>query len=191
MSEQTPKKGRTNGRATRAKILRAAQSILLGEGSDFLSIDRIIARAEISKGAFMYHFPSRNALLDALTEPMQTQMPPPRLSAGAVSDALEQSRAENARERLATLLSLYFAERQRCTPKAALRAQCRSHLDALNDAADEASAADSDNGFLRAFCADAAALYEALGIALLSDEEKERLTRFLDEPAKTLDAPKQ
>lgn len=57
---------RANGRATRLKILAAARAIIIEKGTDSLSIDRVIKEAGVSKGSFMYHFPSRQALIEAL-----------------------------------------------------------------------------------------------------------------------------
>lgn len=57
---------RANGRATRQKILAAARAIIIEKGTDSLSIDRVIREAGVSKGSFMYHFPSRQALVEAL-----------------------------------------------------------------------------------------------------------------------------
>lgn len=54
---------RANGRATRLKILAAARAIIIEKGTDSLSIDRVIKEAGVSKGSFMYHFPSRQALI--------------------------------------------------------------------------------------------------------------------------------
>ncbi len=59
-------RSRTNGRATREKILQAAREIIIEKGTDCLSIDRVIKYAGISKGAFMYHFPTRQSLIEAL-----------------------------------------------------------------------------------------------------------------------------
>ena len=57
---------RANGRTTRLKILAAARVIIIEKGTDSLSIDRVIKEAGVSKGSFMYHFPSRQALIEAL-----------------------------------------------------------------------------------------------------------------------------
>lgn len=64
---------RANGRATRLKILAAARAIIIEKGTDSLSIDRVIKEAGVSKGSFMYHFPSRQALIEALVNE-ETQM---------------------------------------------------------------------------------------------------------------------
>ena len=59
---------RAAGAATRKRILKAASVVISEEGTDALSIDNVIKRAGISKGAFLYHFPSRLKLIEALAE---------------------------------------------------------------------------------------------------------------------------
>lgn len=65
-AEKPAVRRRANGRATRMKILAAARAIIIEKGTDSLSIDRVIKEAGVSKGSFMYHFPSRQALVEAL-----------------------------------------------------------------------------------------------------------------------------
>ena len=56
------------GEATRTKIMDASERLILGQGFAATSIDEIIGRVGITKGAFFYHFPSKNALAMALIE---------------------------------------------------------------------------------------------------------------------------
>lgn len=68
-SEATsPRPARRNGLLMKQRILQAAQSIIFEEGTDALTIDRVIAKAGISKGAFVYHYPTRQALIEALMD---------------------------------------------------------------------------------------------------------------------------
>lgn len=53
---------------TNAAILQAAREIVRNEGIDRLSMDRVAQQAGLSKGAVMYHFPSKRALQAALLE---------------------------------------------------------------------------------------------------------------------------
>ncbi len=57
---------RANGRATKQRILAAARSIIIENGTDSLSIDHVIREAGVSKEAFMYHFHTRQDLIEAL-----------------------------------------------------------------------------------------------------------------------------
>jgi AcrR family transcriptional regulator len=58
-----PKSG---GPGARESILTAASAVARAHGVLGLSIDRIIELAGVSKGGFFYHFPSKDALLDAV-----------------------------------------------------------------------------------------------------------------------------
>lgn len=50
----------------RQLILKHTQQLILEQGFDALTIDRVIEHAGISKGGFLYHFPSRDSLIEAL-----------------------------------------------------------------------------------------------------------------------------
>ena len=52
--------------ATRNRIIEAARRILIEQGTDKLSIDRVLEEAKVSKGSFIHHYPSRSALIEAL-----------------------------------------------------------------------------------------------------------------------------
>lgn len=53
---------------TRQKILEAAADIAREAGSGNLSLDAVAAKAGVSKGGLLYHFPSKTALLKAVVE---------------------------------------------------------------------------------------------------------------------------
>lgn len=53
---------------TRAAMLRSARELIVERGIDRLSMDQLALRCEKSKGAVMYHFKTRRALLQALIE---------------------------------------------------------------------------------------------------------------------------
>lgn len=55
------------GRAgTRARILAAAETLARTAGPANLSLDAVASQAGVSKGGLLYHFPSKNALMEAL-----------------------------------------------------------------------------------------------------------------------------
>jgi AcrR family transcriptional regulator len=54
----------------KAELIEAAQALFFEKGYDATSVDEIIRRAGISKGAFYYYFPSKEAVLEALAERM-------------------------------------------------------------------------------------------------------------------------
>lgn len=55
-----------NPAATRQRLLDAAGDLAFEEGASSLSLDAVAARAGVSKGGLLYHFPSKNALLRAM-----------------------------------------------------------------------------------------------------------------------------
>lgn len=53
---------------TRRRILDAAQDLAHCAGPGNLSLDAVAARAGVSKGGLLYHFPSKTRLMEALVE---------------------------------------------------------------------------------------------------------------------------
>lgn len=58
--------------AARAKVLDAFVSILLEHGERAATLDAVAAAAGVSKGGLLYHFPSKDALVDGLAEHVET-----------------------------------------------------------------------------------------------------------------------
>ncbi|MDO4937718.1 MAG: TetR/AcrR family transcriptional regulator [Sutterellaceae bacterium] len=58
----------TKALRTNSNILQAARDVLRTEGIERLSMDRVAAKAGVSKGAVMYHFPTKRALQAALIQ---------------------------------------------------------------------------------------------------------------------------
>jgi AcrR family transcriptional regulator len=54
--------------STRERILDAAEDVVLSDGVAALTLDKAAARAEMSKGGVLYHFPSRSALVAAMVQ---------------------------------------------------------------------------------------------------------------------------
>lgn len=57
-----------DGRATRERILLAAERLVIDNGYAATSVDQVIAASRSSKGAFFHHFESKRALADALVD---------------------------------------------------------------------------------------------------------------------------
>ncbi len=51
---------------TRDRILQAATEVIVQEGVSSLTLDKVAARAGVSKGGFLYHFGSKDALIVGL-----------------------------------------------------------------------------------------------------------------------------
>ncbi|MDQ8041603.1 helix-turn-helix domain-containing protein [Cellulosimicrobium sp. XJ-DQ-B-000] len=54
--------------AARAKVLRAFASLLVEQGERAATLEAVAERAGVSKGGLLYHFGSKDALADGLTE---------------------------------------------------------------------------------------------------------------------------
>jgi AcrR family transcriptional regulator len=50
----------------REKVLEAAEAVLVTRGASGFTLDAVAERAEVSKGGLTYHFPTKEALLEAL-----------------------------------------------------------------------------------------------------------------------------
>jgi TetR/AcrR family transcriptional repressor of nem operon len=59
---------RSDGAATRERILDAAQTLVLRQGFSATTVDAVIGELGITKGAFFHHFPSKGDLGLALVE---------------------------------------------------------------------------------------------------------------------------
>lgn len=57
-----------NGEKTKQRILDAAHELVMGHGLSGTSIDRVLEKAEITKGAFFYHFKTKADLAHALVQ---------------------------------------------------------------------------------------------------------------------------
>ncbi|RUR79174.1 TetR/AcrR family transcriptional regulator [Chlorogloeopsis fritschii PCC 9212] len=57
-----------SGENTKIRILDAAHALIMGHGLAGTSIDMVLEKAEITKGAFFYHFKSKSDLARALVE---------------------------------------------------------------------------------------------------------------------------
>lgn len=85
---------------TRERILAAAQELACEAGAGNLSLDAVAARAGLSKGGLLYHFPSKTALMKALVGEYL----------GRVDTAL---RAQEGESRPNALVAAYLAQFRR------------------------------------------------------------------------------
>ncbi|MEL6383774.1 MAG: TetR/AcrR family transcriptional regulator [Cyanobacteria bacterium J06626_18] len=57
-----------SGEKTKQRILDAAHELVMGHGLSGTSIDRVLEKANITKGAFFYHFKTKADLAQALVQ---------------------------------------------------------------------------------------------------------------------------
>jgi AcrR family transcriptional regulator len=60
--------------SSKAVMLGAAEAIVLESGARHLTLDAVAAKAGVSKGGVLYHFPTKEALLRAMLERLRTQL---------------------------------------------------------------------------------------------------------------------
>jgi AcrR family transcriptional regulator len=80
------------GKETRARLLKAAAECFAQRGYDAASVSEICRRAEVSKGAFYYHFASKQALflelLGSWLAGLDTQLEASRVGAATVPEEI-------------------------------------------------------------------------------------------------------
>jgi len=93
-----------DGKHTRNKILEESKALIYENGFAGTSIDLILANTGISKGAFFYHFKSKNILAKALIEEYA------REDKAHLKDGLEKTKnlKDNPEERLLSFLQFFI-----------------------------------------------------------------------------------
>ncbi|QVQ53494.1 TetR/AcrR family transcriptional regulator [Spiractinospora alimapuensis] len=100
---------------TRDRILDSLAEILIDQGSSAVTLEAVADRAGVSKGGLLYHFPSKNALINGLVERMAAEAEElfaaaPQHSGGVTGAFLEDS-LPSSREEAALYWSLIAALR--------------------------------------------------------------------------------
>ena len=68
MSVREDRVAGNGGKGTKGAILEAAWGLFSERGYDATTVDGILAKCSASKGSFYHHFPSKEAVLDAVVE---------------------------------------------------------------------------------------------------------------------------
>lgn len=92
----------------RERLLDAAERLVLETGAGHLTLDAVAKFAGVSKGGLLYHFPSKDSLLEAMLARYLEDVDA-RVAAGVAAGARRRrkaSRAEEFRERIKVLLEL-------------------------------------------------------------------------------------
>lgn len=58
---------------TRAKLIAAAAAVIRRDGAQALTLDAVAAHAGVSKGGLLYHFPSKDALVEGMLDRLRTR----------------------------------------------------------------------------------------------------------------------
>lgn len=171
---------RTEG--TRARILRAAQEIAQEAGPASMSLEAVAAKAGVSKGGLLYHFPTKAALLRGLVEH--------QLARFEAALGIEAAKARHDGV-IAAYLETFVAERLCNAPPSAgmlsalvedpailepVRGRERGFLDAIR-----ANATDPDRATVAYLALHGLALMRLLNIDVLSDAERTRILTAMRE----------
>ena len=140
---------------TKDHILGTTLSLLEREGGTAITLDRIAAEAGLSKGGLLYHFASKEQLVEGLVQ--------------RAVESLQLPPADRARDLFAALLAAYTVEPSRLQPLRDAYRDLRASI--TSSAADPAIAT---AGWL---ASESLALFEYLGLVNLAGREKEKLVR--------------
>ncbi|GGK29159.1 TetR/AcrR family transcriptional regulator [Salinarimonas ramus] len=158
--------------STRTRILRAAQEIAQEVGPASVSLEAVAAKAGVSKGGLLYHFPSKAALLRGLVEHQLARFE----AALAIEEA--KSRHDGV---IAAYLETFVAERLCKAPPSAgmlsalvedpailepVRGRERGFLDAIRE-----NAADPDRATIAYLALHGLAATRLLAIDVLEEDE--------------------
>lgn len=171
-------------RPARERLLDAAERLVLEVGAAHLTLDAVAKFAGVSKGGLLYHFPSKEALLEAMLERHRSEVDA-QVAARCAARSARPSRAELFRERVKVLLESGPERRAAgaallaaSADNPALMAHCRA---GNREVVDEL--ARLPGGFERAalvlLAIDGLLLGEALRISPYSPEERSRLVKAL------------
>jgi AcrR family transcriptional regulator len=80
---------------TREEILKAATAVLNGNGFEHFTLDAVARQAGVSKGGLLYHFPTKEALIEALAH-YHTQRREAELAARIADEPPSPGRAMRA-----------------------------------------------------------------------------------------------
>lgn len=75
---------------TRDRILDALEEILVRDGTDKATLDAVAARAGVSKGGLLYHFPSKDAMMAAMVRRLGERAERKRVQAADAGTSLAE-----------------------------------------------------------------------------------------------------
>lgn len=82
------------GEATRRRIVAAARKLFAKAGYEAVSIEAVLARSRVSRGALYHHFDGKAALFEAVLEAMEAEIAEKiRAASRGIKDPLEALRA--------------------------------------------------------------------------------------------------
>lgn len=174
------------------QMLDAAEVLLTEQGAWRLTLDSVAERAQVSKGGLLYHFPSKDALLQALVDRLMEKVKERRLGRRAAygdgPEATLRSDVEGALlddERNPQLCAALVAALANCpnlkAPILSFHQQRIADLQAWN--------IDQDQATILLLAADGLMLLESLNVSPFSKERRQALVEAMLAMAQRLAAP--
>lgn len=162
-------------------MLDAAEVVLTEQGAWRLTLDSVAEQAQVSKGGLLYHFPTKDALLQALVA---------RLMANAAEkrkgDQIDQTDAESVlKADVNAMLTDDERNPQLCAALISALANCPSLKDPIRSfhedrfGALEALDVDCKEAAILMLAADGLMLMETLNVSPFTDEQREALVKTM------------
>jgi AcrR family transcriptional regulator len=173
---------RQDGIATREKILVAAAKLVASSGPASLTIEKAAQAASLSKGAVLYHFASKDALVSALIASSLEQFD------NTTARFLERDKSKNGRFTRAYAKVLFHPQNNTSEFAAGLLAAVTTNLNLLDPAVSrhaevqrrvEADGLSASMATLIRLAADGLYFTRAFGLAPLSDAQAEGVLELL------------
>ena len=169
-------------RSARERLLDAAERLVLETGAGHLTLDAVAKFAGISKGGLLYHFPSKDSLLEGMLTRYLHDIDA-RVEARCAARRIPPSALQHFRERVRVLLELPPDRRGACaaliaasSDKPELMAQCRAHYRAVLDELTDLPGG-FERGALVLLAASGLVLGELLQLSPYTPQERSRLVK--------------
>jgi AcrR family transcriptional regulator len=168
----------------RARVLDAAERLVLETGAGHLTLDAVAKYAGVSKGGLLYHFPTKDSLLEAMLARFLSDVEE-QIAARCARAKGTPTRLDEFRERVRVLLEPHTPRRRAgaailaaSADKPALMAHCRKSYREFVD-----EIATLPGGFERAalvqLAVDGLVLGELLQLSPYTAEERSQLVKAL------------
>lgn len=107
---------KTRAGNSREALIDAAETVVLRDGGGTLTLDLVAAEAGVSKGGLLYHFPSKDSLIEAMIERLI------RTFAGSLELALQSEPQTNGRFTRALVRSMLDRPRKQAEKESRMSA---------------------------------------------------------------------
>jgi AcrR family transcriptional regulator len=185
---------RRTSQATRAEIIDTAIEVAAEKGALGFTLDAVVARLPVSKGALLHHFPNKQVLLEGMIDHLG-QMMVDEVLAEAARDPEPYGR--NARAYLRTVVndpvtprdvSIGRAVLAACAVRAPLAARWKMWIAKIS-ADDPTDPVGADDALMLRLIADGLWMADLFGTQEVSREQRQALLSFMTPGAQLRDGP--